>query len=218
MKPQYSAPHKRPQLLAVTNMRPSGTVTFLMSDIEGSTRLLRTLGVDRYEGALQAHRALLREAFARFAGFEVGSEGDSFFVAFGRAQDAVNAAVDAQCALAGHAWQEAESIRVRIGIHTCEATVSGDNYVGIGVHRTARISATGHGCQIVLSQATRELLQDDAGIACVDLGLHPLKDFEQPQRLLPADRSAPAARISIAANDSRAVNQYRGAADGAGRT
>ena len=164
-------------------MRPSGTVTFLMSDIEGSTRLLRMLGVDRYEDALQAHRALLREAFARYSGFEVGSEGDSFFFAFARAQDAAHAAVDAQRALASHTWEEAEPIRVRIGVHTCEATVSGDNYVGIGVHRTARISAAGHGGQIVLSQATHELLQDDAGIACVDLGLHPLKDFEQPQRL-----------------------------------
>ena len=154
-----------------------------MSDIEGSTRLLRALGVDRYEAALQAHRALLREAFARHAGFEFGSEGDSLFVAFARAQDAVHAAIDAQCALAGHAWQEPEPIKVRIGIHTCEATVSGDNYVGIGVHRIARISATGHGGQIVLSQATHELLQDDAGIACVDLGVHPLKDFEHPQRL-----------------------------------
>src|SRR4029453_17328002 len=106
-------------------MRPSGTVTFLMSDIEGSTRLLRALGVDRYEGMLQAHRTLLREAFARYSGFEVGSEGDALFVAFSRAQDAVHAAVDAQCALAGHAWQEALPIRVRIGIHTCEATLSG---------------------------------------------------------------------------------------------
>jgi len=167
----------------VTTTRPSGTVTFLMSDIEGSTRLLRTLGVDRYEAALQAHRTLLREAFARHAGFEFGAEGDSLFFAFGRAHDAVNAAVDAQCALAGHAWQEAKPIRVRIGVHTCEATDSGDNYVGIGVHRAARIGSAGHGGQIVLSQATRELLQDDAGITCVDLGLHPLKDFEQPQRL-----------------------------------
>jgi len=164
-------------------MRPTGTVTFLMSDIEGSTRLLRALGVDRYESALQAHRALLREAFARHAGFEVGTEGDSFFVAFGRAQDAVRAAVDAQSALAGHAAPDGERIRVRIGIHTCEASVSGDNYVGMGVHRTARISATGHGGQIVLSQATRELLQDAAGMACLDLGLHPLKDFAEPQRL-----------------------------------
>ena len=164
-------------------MRPSGTVTFLMSDIEGSTRLLRTLGVERYEAALQAHRRRLRDAFARNGGYEFGSEGDSLFVAFARAQDAVHAAADAQYALAGHARAEAMPIRVRIGVHTCEAALSGDNYVGIGVHRTARISATGHGGQIVLSQATRELLQDDAGIVCVDLGLHPLKDFEQPQRL-----------------------------------
>jgi predicted ATPase/class 3 adenylate cyclase len=164
-------------------MRPTGTVTFLMSDIEGSTRLLRAMGVERYEAALQAHRALLRDAFARYAGFEVGTEGDSFFVAFGRAQDAVRAALAAQCALAGHVGADNERIRVRIGIHTCEATVSGDNYVGMGVHRTARISATGHGGQIVLSQTTRELLQDDAGMDCLDLGLHPLKDFEAPQRL-----------------------------------
>jgi predicted ATPase/class 3 adenylate cyclase len=169
--------------LTAKAMRPTGTVTFLMSDIEGSTQLLRALGVDRYESALQAHRVLLREAFARHAGFEVGTEGDSFFVAFGRAHDAVRAAVDAQCALARHTAPDGERIRVRIGIHTCEAALSGDNYVGIGVHRTARIGATGHGDQIVLSQATRELLQDVAGVACSDLGLHPLKDFEQPQRL-----------------------------------
>jgi class 3 adenylate cyclase len=164
-------------------MRPTGTVSFLMSDIEGSTQLLHALGVDRYESALQAHRVLLREAFARHAGYEVGTEGDSFFVAFGRAQDAVRAAVDAQSALAGHAGPDGERIRVRIGIHTCEAAVSGDNFVGMRVHRTARISATGHEGQIVLSQATHELLQDAAGMACLDLGLHPLKDFAEPQRL-----------------------------------
>ena len=164
-------------------MRPTGTVTFLMSDIEGSTRLLRAMGVERYEVALQAHRGLLREAFARHAGYEVGTEGDSFFVAFARAQDAVRAAVDAQSALGPYAAPDDERIRVRIGIHTCEAAVSGDNYVGMGVHRTARISATGHGGQIVLSQTTRDLLQDDAGMDCLDLGLHPLKDFAAPQRL-----------------------------------
>jgi class 3 adenylate cyclase len=135
-----------------------------------------------------------------------------------RAHDAVNAAVDAQCALAGHAWQEAKPIRVRIGVHTCEATDSGDNYVGIGVHRAARVGSAGHGGQIVLSQATRELLQDDAGITCVDLGLHPLKDFEQPQRPLPTGRSAPAARFPAAAHGAREANQYRDAADSAVRT
>lgn len=139
------AAESEPDPLPAKALRPTGTVTFLMSDIEGSTRLLRAMGVARYEAA--------------------------------------RAAVDAQGALASHAAPDGERVRVRIGIHTCEAAVSGDNYVGIGVHRTARISAAGHGDQIVLSQATRELLQDDAGIACLDLGLHPLKDFAEPQRL-----------------------------------
>ena len=105
-------------------MRPTGTVTLLFSDIEGSTRLLRATGVHRYESALQQHRLLLRDAFARHDGYEISTEGDSFFVAFGRALNAVQAALDAQCALAGHAWADGERIRVRIGVHTCEATVT----------------------------------------------------------------------------------------------
>jgi len=164
-------------------MRPTGTVTLLFSDIEGSTRLLRAIGVERYESAVQQHRLMLRDAFARHSGYEVDTEGDSFFVAFGRALDAVHAALDAQCALTGHAWTDGGRIRVRIGIHTCEATVTGSGYVGMGVHRTARICAAGHGDQIVLSQTTRDLLQDESGVACLDLGVHPLKDFAQPQRL-----------------------------------
>ena len=164
-------------------MLPTGTVTLLFSDIEGSTHMLRAIGVERYESALQQHRLLLREAFARHAGHEVSTDGDSFFVAFGRALDAARAALDMQSALAGHAWADGERIRVRIGMHTCEATVTGSNYVGMGVHRAARISATGHGEQVVLSQTTRDLIEDEAGIACRDLGVHPLKDFAQPQRL-----------------------------------
>ena len=164
-------------------MRPTGTVTLLFSDIEGSTLLLRAIGVERYHNALQQHRQLLRDAFARHAGYEVNTEGDSFFVAFSRAVDAVHAALDAHCALAGHAWADGERIRVRIGIHTCEAAVTGPDYVGIGVHRTARISAAGHGDQIVLSQMTRDLLEEQSGVSCLDLGVHPLKDFAQPQRL-----------------------------------
>ena len=164
-------------------MLPTGTVTLLFSDIEGSTPMLRAIGVERYETALQQHRLLLREAFARHAGYEVSTDGDSFFVAFGRALDATRAALDMQYALAGYPWADGERIRVRIGLHTCEATVTGSNYVGIGVHRAARISATGHGDQIVLSQTTRDLIEDEAGITCRDLGVHPLKDFAQPQRL-----------------------------------
>ena len=164
-------------------MRPTGTVTLLFSDIDGSTRLLRSIGVQRYENALAQHRLLLRDAFARHAGYEVDTAGDSFFVAFGRALDAVQAALDAQCALAGHAWADGEGIRVRMGIHTCEVTEAGSGYVGMGVHRAARICAASHGGQIVLSQMTRDLLLDETGVAYLDLGVHPLKDFAQPQRL-----------------------------------
>ena len=164
-------------------MLPSGTVTFLFSDIEGSTQLLQAIGVSRYEDVLQQHRRLLRAAFVRHSGHEFGTEGDAHFVAFARAVDAVRAASDAQRALATHAWAEGERIRVRIGLHTCEATVTGSNYVGIGVHRAARIGAAGHGGQVVLSQTTRDLLADDPDVPCVDLGAHRLKDFGEPQRL-----------------------------------
>ena len=164
-------------------MRPTGTVTLLFTDIEGSTRLLRAIGVERYESALQQHRTLLRGAFARHAGYEFNAEGDALFVAFAGALDAVHAAVDAQRALAGHAWGDGERILVRIGIHTCDVALTGSDYVGIGVHRTARIGGVGHGGQIVLSQTTRDLLDEDTGVACLDLGTHALKDFSQPQRL-----------------------------------
>ena len=111
-------------------MGPTGTVTFLFTDIEASTRLLSTIGTKRYEAALEVHRQLLRDAFLRHAGHEVNTEGDSFFIAFSRAQDAARAAAIAQCALAGHAWTDGERIRVRMGIHTCEATATGSDYVG----------------------------------------------------------------------------------------
>ena len=137
-------------------MRPTGTVTLLFSDIDGSTRLLRAIGVQRYENALAQHRLLLRDAFARHAGYEVDTAGDSFFIAFAHALDAAQAALDAQCALAGHAWADGEAIRARMGIHTCEVTVAGSGYVGMGVHRAARICATSHGGQIVLSGKPRK--------------------------------------------------------------
>jgi class 3 adenylate cyclase len=172
-------------------MLPAGTVTFLFSDIEGSTTVLRAIGIERYESALQQHRRLLRDAFARNAGHEVGTGGDSFFVAFGRAVDAVRAAAEAHRELARHSWTDGERIRVRIGIHTCEATVSGANYVGIGVHRAARVSAAAHGDQIVLSHTTHDLLEDDPEVTCVDLGEHRLKDFAQPQRLYSWSASLP---------------------------
>ena len=153
---------------------PTGTVTFLFTDIEGSTRLLYELG-DAYAEVLGDHRRLLRDSFARYRGVEVGTEGDSFFVAFTAAGDAVAAAAEAQRALAGG------HVRVRMGIHTGEALVADGDYVGIEVHRAARIAAAGHGGQVLISQATRNLL--DSEIELGDLGEHRLKDLTTPERI-----------------------------------
>ena len=139
---------------------PTGTVTFLFSDIEGSTRLLHVLG-DRWPEALEQHRRLLREAFERHGGVEVGTEGDSFFVAFARARDGLAAAADGQRALARHAWPDGHPVRVRIGLHTGEAVVTETNYVGVDVHRAARVMAAGHGGQILVSQSTAHLAAHD---------------------------------------------------------
>jgi class 3 adenylate cyclase len=140
--------------------RPNGTVTFLFTDIEGSTLLVRELG-DHYRDALDDHRRLLREVFSRHEGYEVDTQGDAFFVAFHRAQDAACAAHDAQIALTEHTWPSRHDLRVRIGIHTCEATPTAEGYVGIGVHRGARICAAAHGGQVLVSQTTHDLLQDE---------------------------------------------------------
>jgi predicted ATPase/class 3 adenylate cyclase len=163
--------------------RPTGTVTFLFTDIEGSTRLLHDLG-DRYRDALEDHRRLLREAFDRHDGYEVDTQGDAFFVAFARAQDAVQSAAEGQRALAAHQWPDGRQLRVRMGVHTCEATPTDEGYVGIGVHRGARVASAGHGGQVLLSQATRELLDEGSdSLGVRDLGEHRLKDLTQAQRL-----------------------------------
>jgi class 3 adenylate cyclase len=138
---------------------PSGTVTFLFSDIEASTRLLVRLR-DRYADALDEHRRVLRMAFEEHDGREVGTEGDAFFVAFSRARDAVAAAVAGQRALASGNWPEGLELRVRMGVHTGEATVRIDDYVGLDVHRAARICSAGHGGQVLVSGSTRELVAD----------------------------------------------------------
>ena len=122
----------------------------LFSDIEGSTRLLSRLG-GRYVDALDAQRAALRRAWARWSGREMGTEGDSFFVVFSTASAAVNAAVQAQRALAEHAWPQGERLRVRMGIHTGEPATHEDNYVGMDVHLAARIAGAAHGGQVVVS-------------------------------------------------------------------
>ena len=162
-------------IVGVPRDLPAGTVTFLFTDVEGSTRLLDELGAEGYAAELRRHRGMLRDAFARHGGVEVGTEGDAFFVAFPTAPGAVAAAQEALASLASG------QIRVRVGIHTGTPLVADDDYVGMDVHRAARIAACGHGGQVVLSETTRRLLADDLPIR--DLGEHRLKDMVGAQRL-----------------------------------
>src|SRR6476646_944633 len=159
---------------------PSGTVTLLFSDIEGSTRLLRRTG-DAYPGLLERHRTLLREAFETHGGQVLGTEGDGFFVAFGSAAAAVAAAEDGQRALAGNDWPDGDEIRVRMGVHTGEPRRVDGGYVGLDVHYAARVMSAGHGGQVLVSQATRSLL--GTSVELRDLGEHVLKDLAGPQQL-----------------------------------
>lgn len=162
----------------------SGTVSFLFTDIEGSTRLLQQLR-EGYGDVLADHHRLLRAAFEQTGGQEMGTEGDAFFVAFRRARDAVEAAAAAQRALAVHPWPEGGEIRVRMGIHTGEPSVGDEGYRGMALHRAARISSAGHGGQVLLSNATRELVEDDLpdGLGLRDFGEHRLKDLDRPERI-----------------------------------
>jgi DNA-binding NarL/FixJ family response regulator/class 3 adenylate cyclase len=164
---------------------PTGTVTFLFSDVEGSTELLRRLR-DGYADVMADHERLLRRAFQETGGHEINTQGDSFFVAFRRPKDAVGAAIRAQRAVARHPWPEEAQMRVRIGIHTGEATVTGDQYVGLAVHRAARICAAGHGGQVLVSQTTQALLEEEEDLGeldFADLGPRSLKDFDRPVRI-----------------------------------
>ncbi len=159
-------------------------MSLLFSDIEGSTALLSRLGKG-YADALDGQRRVLREAWGAHGGTEVGTEGDSFFVVFATAPDAVEAAVRAQRELASFAWPQAGRVRVRIGIHTGSPTVYDGGYVGMAVHRAARISAAAHGGQVVVSSTTAELVSESLpqGVRLRDLGVHQLRDLAQPQHL-----------------------------------
>jgi predicted ATPase/class 3 adenylate cyclase len=161
---------------------PSGTVTFLFSDVEGSTRLLARLR-GRYAEVLGEYQRLLRAAFDEHDGREVHTEGDAFFVAFARASDAIAAAVGAQRSLASQRWPEGVDVRVRMGVHTGEAEVRQNDYVGLDVHRAARICAAGHGGQVLISSTTRELVADELPSDGTDLGEHRLKDLDRPEPL-----------------------------------
>jgi len=165
---------------------PTGTVTFLFSDIEGSTRLVAALGKG-FTSVLERHQAILRETFEAFGGVEVATEGDSFFVAFPAAGGAVEGAAMAQRAISAEHWPpEVGALKVRMGIHTGQGTLGGDNYAGLDVHRAARIAAAAHGGQVLISATTRALVEASlpTGVTLRDLGAFRLKDLEQPERLV----------------------------------
>ena len=177
---------------------PSGTVTFLFTDVEGSTRLLHQHG-DAYADLLDAHREVVRGALRRRSGIEVDTQGDAFFAAFARASAAVAAAEEIREGLSGG------PIRVRIGIHTGEPRVTQEGYVGIDVHRAARVAAAAHGSQVVLSRTTRELLGPE--VVLRDLGEHRLKDLVEAERLFqlgagefPPLRTIDATNLPVAAS------------------
>jgi len=163
---------------------PSSTITLLFTDIEGSTRLLGRLG-ERYSEVLAECRHLLRGVFEHWHSHEVDTQGDAFFVVFARAAEAVSAAVEAQRALAAHAWPEGIEVRVRMGLHTGEPSPTAEGYVGVDVHHAARIMSAGHGGQVLLSRATRELVEHTLpdGVALRDMGKHRLKDLQRPSHL-----------------------------------
>lgn len=166
-------------------VQPSGTVTFLFTDIEGSTQLLERLGND-YASLLADQRDLLHTTAEKFNGHEVDSQGDAFFFAFFRAADAVAFAAAAQRALASHPWPRGEALRVRMGLHTGEPMLARTGYVGMDVHRAARIGAAGHGGQVLLSETTRALVENELpdGTGLLDLGEHKLKDLRYPVHIV----------------------------------
>jgi predicted ATPase/class 3 adenylate cyclase len=163
---------------------PTGTVTFFFSDIQSSTALLQSLG-DEYAAALEAQQKIVRAALAQHDGIELGTEGDSFFAVFASADAAVRAAVDAQRRLQGHQWPSGHQVRVRMGLHSGKGTPGGDNYVGLDVHRAARIAGAAHGGQVLVSGVTRGLAEHDLGddVGFLDLGEHRLKDLTRPEHL-----------------------------------
>jgi DNA-binding NarL/FixJ family response regulator/class 3 adenylate cyclase len=156
----------------------------VFTDIEGSTRLLKQLG-DGYRGVLADHRRLLRAMVSDHAGAELGAEGDALFAVFPRARDALAAALAGQRALAGHPWPDGVEVLVRMGLHTAEPSFESEEYIGLGIHRAARICSAGHGGQILLSEASHAILVDDMshGVGFLDLGEHQLKDLDTAEHL-----------------------------------
>jgi class 3 adenylate cyclase len=201
---------------------PGGTVTFLFSDIEGSTRLLQELG-DDYGRLVDDHRRIMRSCMDERGGTEIDTQGDAFFFSFPRAKDAAEAAVEAQRALAGHEWPQGRELRVRMGLHTGEPQIGEHGYLGIDVVRAARICSAGNGGQILLSETTRALLGNalPEGASVHDLGEQNLKDIqheriyqlaldEQPadKRPLKTEKGAGSQAESIAASFEERITSY----------
>ena len=199
---------------------PGGTVTFLFSDVEGSTRLLEQLG-DRYGDVHREHRRILREQLTDAGGSEVDTQGDAFFFSFERARDAVSGAVAAQRELSTHSWPDGVDVKVRMGLHTGEPTVGEEGYLGMDVVRAARICSAGHGGQILLSETTRALVGNSIpeGTAVRDLGEANLKDVQherifelslsdKPDAFPPLKTAAPASSAdALAAEIERRVHE-----------
>jgi class 3 adenylate cyclase len=164
---------------------PAGTVTFVFSDIEGSTALLKRLGDAEYGQLLAIHRRLVREIFAAHEGLEIDTQGDAFFYSFTRARQAVMAAVDLQRAHARASWPGGASVRVRLGLHTGEPVVGAEGYTGLDVVRASRIAAIGRGGQVLVSDATRAIVAGDLGdgVTLRALGDRTLKDIDRPETI-----------------------------------
>ncbi len=190
---------------------PAGTVSFLFTDVEESTNLLKQLG-ERYGDALLEHRRLLREAFAERGGREVDTQGDAFFYAFPRARDAVRAAIDGQRALGGYRWPADTTLRVRMGVHTSEPLGTGEGYVGLGLTLGARICSAAHGGQILLSRTTAALVADESipGARVVPLGEYHVKGIDEAQPIYQAIAEGLAAEFPpLRAIDERGSAHHR---------
>jgi class 3 adenylate cyclase len=164
---------------------PSGTVTFVFSDIEGSTSLLKQLGDERYAELLVTHRRIVRETFGTLHGQEIDTQGDAFFYSFPRARDAVTAAVEVQRAHEREEWPDNVSVRMRLGLHTGEPAIGDEGYTGLDVVRASRIAAVGRGGQVLLSETTRAIVAGDLpdGVKLRSLGDQRLRDIDRPEPL-----------------------------------
>lgn len=203
---------------------PSGTVTFVFSDIEGSTALLKQLGNDEYATLLAVHRRLVRDIFAAHDGQEIDTQGDAFFYSFVRARQAVNAAIDVQRAHARASWPAGVEVRIRLGLHTGEPAVGDEGYTGIDVVRASRIAAVGRGGQTLLSDTTRAIVAGDLGegVSLRSVGERRLKDIDRPEPLFelaiegvtPEEASVSAASASVSSDEEEptAFREFAGRA------